>query len=200
MVFSRTSSRITITWRNSVHFSKQNCSGEDGFMRSRRDIPLTHTVSYGPIRRLHNDKEKIEFSTFYHLCGSNVWDSISAGVIPPISFCMWMQVGSRQWRPSSLGGCCWFCCWSQECLGGCGSAPGTSIQRRRRSSLCPTFTTSQRSPHESGIIWSKDGKIHKLYKFHQNIQFWYYFLVMNLLFRINFWCVNVKLCCYPLFT
>ncbi|XP_056914640.1 pancreatic secretory granule membrane major glycoprotein GP2 [Takifugu flavidus] len=39
-----------------------NCSGEDGVMRSRRDIPLSHTVSYGPIRRLHNDKEKLGFS------------------------------------------------------------------------------------------------------------------------------------------
>lgn len=36
-------------------------------MRSRRDVPLTHTVSYGPIRRLHSDEEKMEFSMFYHV-------------------------------------------------------------------------------------------------------------------------------------
>ncbi|XP_061896752.1 alpha-tectorin [Entelurus aequoreus] len=28
-----------------------NCTAEDVFMRTRRDIPLSHTVSYGPIRR-----------------------------------------------------------------------------------------------------------------------------------------------------
>ncbi|XP_036006247.1 alpha-tectorin [Fundulus heteroclitus] len=31
---------------------KPNCTTEDGLMRIRRDIPLSHTVSYGPIRRL----------------------------------------------------------------------------------------------------------------------------------------------------
>uniref|UniRef100_A0A3Q2NPL5 Si:dkeyp-110a12.4 n=1 Tax=Fundulus heteroclitus TaxID=8078 RepID=A0A3Q2NPL5_FUNHE len=30
---------------------KPNCTTEDGLMRIRRDIPLSHTVSYGPIRR-----------------------------------------------------------------------------------------------------------------------------------------------------
>ncbi|KAF7201352.1 uromodulin isoform X1 [Nothobranchius furzeri] len=35
-----------------------NCSVEDGFMRIRRDIPLSHTVSYGPIRRLVTDNVK----------------------------------------------------------------------------------------------------------------------------------------------
>uniref|UniRef100_A0A3B5B584 Si:dkeyp-110a12.4 n=1 Tax=Stegastes partitus TaxID=144197 RepID=A0A3B5B584_9TELE len=35
-----------------------NCSSDDGLMRTRRDIPLSHTVSYGPIRRLLNDSEK----------------------------------------------------------------------------------------------------------------------------------------------
>ncbi|XP_023141182.2 alpha-tectorin [Amphiprion ocellaris] len=35
-----------------------NCSSEDGLVRTRRDIPLSHTVSYGPIRRLLNDSEK----------------------------------------------------------------------------------------------------------------------------------------------
>ncbi|KAJ8353200.1 hypothetical protein SKAU_G00207670 [Synaphobranchus kaupii] len=29
-----------------------NCSGEDGMVRTRRDITQSHTVSYGPIRRL----------------------------------------------------------------------------------------------------------------------------------------------------
>ncbi|XP_030575458.1 uromodulin [Archocentrus centrarchus] len=35
-----------------------NCSSEDGPLRTRRDIPLSHTVSYGPIRRLLNHSEK----------------------------------------------------------------------------------------------------------------------------------------------
>ncbi|XP_029972885.1 alpha-tectorin [Salarias fasciatus] len=35
-----------------------NCSGEDGLMRSRRDVPLSHTVSYGPIRRVLNSSDK----------------------------------------------------------------------------------------------------------------------------------------------
>uniref|UniRef100_A0A3Q3AUJ1 Si:dkeyp-110a12.4 n=1 Tax=Kryptolebias marmoratus TaxID=37003 RepID=A0A3Q3AUJ1_KRYMA len=34
-----------------------NCSAEGGLMRIRRDIPLSHTVSYGPIRRLLTDSE-----------------------------------------------------------------------------------------------------------------------------------------------
>nr|XP_012776805.2 pancreatic secretory granule membrane major glycoprotein GP2-like [Maylandia zebra] len=34
-----------------------NCSGEDGLLRTRREIPLSHTVSYGPIRRLLNHSE-----------------------------------------------------------------------------------------------------------------------------------------------
>uniref|UniRef100_A0A3Q3WQ62 ZP domain-containing protein n=1 Tax=Mola mola TaxID=94237 RepID=A0A3Q3WQ62_MOLML len=38
-----------------------NCSSGDGLMRIRRDIPLSHTVSYGPIRRLLTDKEKPGF-------------------------------------------------------------------------------------------------------------------------------------------
>ncbi|XP_028250693.1 alpha-tectorin [Parambassis ranga] len=35
-----------------------NCSSEDALMRMRRDIPLSHTVSYGPIRRQFSDSEK----------------------------------------------------------------------------------------------------------------------------------------------
>nr|XP_057912764.1 pancreatic secretory granule membrane major glycoprotein GP2 [Doryrhamphus excisus] len=38
-----------------VGLCQPNCSAEDGFMRTRRDVPLSHTVSYGPIRRLPND-------------------------------------------------------------------------------------------------------------------------------------------------
>uniref|UniRef100_A0A3Q2WSA6 Si:dkeyp-110a12.4 n=1 Tax=Haplochromis burtoni TaxID=8153 RepID=A0A3Q2WSA6_HAPBU len=34
-----------------------NCSGEDGLLRTRREIPLSRTVSYGPIRRLLNPSE-----------------------------------------------------------------------------------------------------------------------------------------------
>ncbi|KAM8834047.1 pancreatic secretory granule membrane major glycoprotein GP2 [Synchiropus picturatus] len=33
-----------------------NCSSEEGLIRTRRDVPLSHTVSYGPIRRLLSDK------------------------------------------------------------------------------------------------------------------------------------------------
>ncbi|XP_034015587.1 alpha-tectorin [Thalassophryne amazonica] len=35
-----------------------NCSGEDGLMRMRRAIPLSHTVSYGPIRRLPDTSDQ----------------------------------------------------------------------------------------------------------------------------------------------
>lgn len=34
-------------------------------MRTRRDIPLSHTVSYGPIRRLLSDGEKPRISMFF---------------------------------------------------------------------------------------------------------------------------------------
>lgn len=54
------------------------------------------------------------------------------------------------WRPLSSEGCWSSCCSSQECLGGCGFAPDVSTQLGRRSSPCPTYTTSQRWPHESG--------------------------------------------------
>uniref|UniRef100_A0A3Q2Y713 Si:dkeyp-110a12.4 n=1 Tax=Hippocampus comes TaxID=109280 RepID=A0A3Q2Y713_HIPCM len=39
----------------------QNCSTEDVLLRTRRDIPLSHTVSYGPIRRRPNDSENPRF-------------------------------------------------------------------------------------------------------------------------------------------
>ncbi|XP_047467401.1 pancreatic secretory granule membrane major glycoprotein GP2 [Mugil cephalus] len=43
---------------NGPGLCQPNCSGEDGLMRARRDVPLSHTVSYGPIRRLLNNREK----------------------------------------------------------------------------------------------------------------------------------------------
>uniref|UniRef100_M4ALQ6 Si:dkeyp-110a12.4 n=1 Tax=Xiphophorus maculatus TaxID=8083 RepID=M4ALQ6_XIPMA len=36
---------------SSLSVCKPNCTTEDGQMRTRRDAPLSHTVSYGPIRR-----------------------------------------------------------------------------------------------------------------------------------------------------
>ncbi|XP_072313853.1 uromodulin [Eucyclogobius newberryi] len=35
-----------------------NCSSDDGLMRLRRDVPLSHTVSYGPIRRVLDQRGK----------------------------------------------------------------------------------------------------------------------------------------------
>ncbi|XP_075879358.1 pancreatic secretory granule membrane major glycoprotein GP2 [Nelusetta ayraudi] len=46
---------------NTVGPCQPNCSAEDGLMRTRRDLPLSHTVSYGPIRLL-SDKENTHFS------------------------------------------------------------------------------------------------------------------------------------------
>ncbi|KAL6105297.1 uncharacterized protein ACO6RY_06857 [Pungitius sinensis] len=37
---------------NTAGLCQPNCSSEDELIRTRRDIPLSHTVSYGPIRRL----------------------------------------------------------------------------------------------------------------------------------------------------
>ncbi|XP_051942728.1 pancreatic secretory granule membrane major glycoprotein GP2 [Hippocampus zosterae] len=42
---------------NSPGLCQPNCSTEDVLLRTRRDIPLSHTVSYGPIRRRPNDSE-----------------------------------------------------------------------------------------------------------------------------------------------
>ncbi|XP_023276685.1 uromodulin-like [Seriola lalandi dorsalis] len=47
---------------NTPGLCQPNCSGEEGLVRMRRDIPLSHTVSYGPIRRLLNDSEKPNLS------------------------------------------------------------------------------------------------------------------------------------------
>ncbi|KAI3367531.1 hypothetical protein L3Q82_026378 [Scortum barcoo] len=54
---------------NAVGQCQPNCSSEDGLMRIRRDIPLSHTVSYGPIRRLLNNSEK---------------PNLNAGGVPPV--------------------------------------------------------------------------------------------------------------------
>ncbi|XP_008397299.1 pancreatic secretory granule membrane major glycoprotein GP2 [Poecilia reticulata] len=43
---------------SSLSVCKPNCTTEDGQMRTRRDAPLSHTVSYGPIRRLLTASEK----------------------------------------------------------------------------------------------------------------------------------------------
>lgn len=54
---------------NAPGLCQPNCSSEDGLMRTRRDIPLSHTVSYGPIRRLLNNSEK---------------PKLNAGGVPPV--------------------------------------------------------------------------------------------------------------------
>ncbi|XP_071354428.1 uromodulin [Trachinotus anak] len=54
---------------NGPGLCQPNCSDEDGLMRMRRDIPLSHTVSYGPIRRLLNNSEK---------------PNLNAGGVPPV--------------------------------------------------------------------------------------------------------------------
>ncbi|XP_064190728.1 uromodulin [Anguilla rostrata] len=46
-----------------------NCSGEDGVVRTRRDITQSHTVSYGPIRRLMVTSDK---------------PSLNSGGLPPV--------------------------------------------------------------------------------------------------------------------
>ncbi|XP_038155506.1 uromodulin [Cyprinodon tularosa] len=43
---------------SSPNVCKPNCTTADGFLRIRRDIPSSHTVSYGPIRRLFTASEK----------------------------------------------------------------------------------------------------------------------------------------------
>ncbi|KAM6961065.1 pancreatic secretory granule membrane major glycoprotein GP2 [Aplochiton taeniatus] len=44
---------------NTAGVCQPNCSGDDdGFGRMRRDIPLSHTVSYGPIRRLLTESDQ----------------------------------------------------------------------------------------------------------------------------------------------
>ncbi|XP_030247833.1 alpha-tectorin [Sparus aurata] len=55
---------------NGVGLCQPNCSSEDGLMRTRRDVPLSHTVSYGPIRRLLHNSEK---------------PNLNAGGVPPVA-------------------------------------------------------------------------------------------------------------------
>lgn len=52
------------------------------------------------------------------------------------------------WRPWSSGGCWGSCCWSPRRWGGSGCARGVFTPPWRRSSPCPTFTTSMRGPPE----------------------------------------------------
>ncbi|XP_059209497.1 pancreatic secretory granule membrane major glycoprotein GP2 [Centropristis striata] len=56
---------------NTPGLCQPNCSGEgaDELIRIRRDVPLSHTVSYGPIRRLPNNSEK---------------PNLNAGGVPPV--------------------------------------------------------------------------------------------------------------------
>ncbi|XP_028293061.1 pancreatic secretory granule membrane major glycoprotein GP2 [Gouania willdenowi] len=54
-----------------------NCSSENAFMRRRRDIPLSHTVSYGPIRRLL-DSEKPNLNAGGVL---TVWTFVLGGLL-----------------------------------------------------------------------------------------------------------------------
>ncbi|XP_067335922.1 alpha-tectorin [Channa argus] len=54
---------------NTPGLCQPNCSSEDGIVRTRRDVHLSHTVSYGPIRRLLSDTGK---------------PSLNAGRVPPV--------------------------------------------------------------------------------------------------------------------
>ncbi|KAM8913197.1 pancreatic secretory granule membrane major glycoprotein GP2 [Spinachia spinachia] len=53
---------------NTAGLCQPNCSSEDELIRSRRDIPLSHTVSFGPIRRLLNsEKPSLNGGGFPHV-------------------------------------------------------------------------------------------------------------------------------------
>ncbi|XP_068436977.1 pancreatic secretory granule membrane major glycoprotein GP2-like [Clinocottus analis] len=53
---------------NTPGLCQPNCSSEVELIRTRRDIPLSHTVSYGPIRRLLNsDKPSLDAGRFPHV-------------------------------------------------------------------------------------------------------------------------------------
>ncbi|XP_062253819.1 uromodulin [Platichthys flesus] len=54
---------------NAPGLCQPNCSGEVTVMRMRRDVPLSHTVSYGPIRRLLNSEKP----------------NLNAGGVPPVA-------------------------------------------------------------------------------------------------------------------
>ncbi|KAI4793954.1 hypothetical protein KUCAC02_032378, partial [Chaenocephalus aceratus] len=113
-----------------------NCSsvGEEELIRTRRDAPLSHTVSYGPIRRLLQDGGKPDLST----CGS--YESLH------------LQWGAPCCGTLVLGGLLVLVLLlvSPGSSDGCGTAPEASIQSERLNSPCPTSTPSLRSPPEGG--------------------------------------------------
>ncbi|XP_058471479.1 alpha-tectorin [Solea solea] len=55
---------------NTPGLCQPNCNNEDVSVRMRRDVPLSHTVSYGPIRRLLDNNEK---------------PNMNAGGVPPVA-------------------------------------------------------------------------------------------------------------------
>ncbi|XP_053489424.1 pancreatic secretory granule membrane major glycoprotein GP2 [Ictalurus furcatus] len=58
---------------------RPNCSTEDASARTRRDVALSHTVSYGPIKRREVHSDKSILSKFYlHF---SVYSSIKVHVI-----------------------------------------------------------------------------------------------------------------------
>ncbi|XP_015202673.2 pancreatic secretory granule membrane major glycoprotein GP2 [Lepisosteus oculatus] len=48
---------------NTAGVCQPNCSGQEGVMRTRRDITPSHTVSYGPIKRLLSNTDEPGLST-----------------------------------------------------------------------------------------------------------------------------------------
>ncbi|MBN3318957.1 TECTA protein, partial [Atractosteus spatula] len=48
---------------NTAGVCQPNCSGQEGVMRTRRDITPSHTVSYGPIKRLLSNTDEPDLST-----------------------------------------------------------------------------------------------------------------------------------------
>ncbi|KAL4624012.1 alpha-tectorin-like [Arapaima gigas] len=48
---------------NTVGLCQPNCSGDGALVRTRRHVTLSHTVSYGPIRRLLDDTDKPGLNT-----------------------------------------------------------------------------------------------------------------------------------------
>ncbi|XP_023694914.1 pancreatic secretory granule membrane major glycoprotein GP2 [Paramormyrops kingsleyae] len=47
---------------NTAGSCQPNCSGEGAMARTRRDLTMSHTVSYGPIRRLMDNRGKASFN------------------------------------------------------------------------------------------------------------------------------------------
>lgn len=88
----------------------QNCSTEEASVRTRRDIALSHTVSYGPIKRreVHTDKSTLS-KLYLHI---NVYSSLEVHAIR--SLCQYLfilsnnkQLGSRCKNPPSGDLCSW---------------------------------------------------------------------------------------------